>query len=124
MSGASRTSLSLGVRGKILSLFGICTIATLAAAAAGFWQLSASIDVFDRDVMLSQGNAVAVVAMEAEFKKQVQEWKDTLLRGKNPEAFTKHWSNFEARERDVAKAADQLSRSIPDAQAQQLVVQF
>jgi methyl-accepting chemotaxis protein len=124
MSGASRTGFFLGVRGKILSLFGICTAVTLGAAAAGLWQLSASIDVFDREVMLSQSNAVAVVGMEADFKKQVQEWKDTLLRGKNPEAFTKHWTNFEARERDVSKAADQLTRSIPDAEAQQLVAQF
>jgi hypothetical protein len=44
--------------------------------------------------MLSQSNAVAVVGMEADFKKQVQEWKDTLLRGKNPEAFTKALDQF------------------------------
>jgi CHASE3 domain sensor protein len=124
MSGTSTTGLSLGVRGKILGLFAICTVCTLGAAAAGFWQLSASLDTFDREVMLSQRNAVAVVAMEAEFKTQVQEWKNTLLRGKNPEALKKYWSNFEALERDVRKGAEQLSGSIPDPEAKQLVMKF
>src|ERR1043165_397493 len=87
MSAAPSKGFSLGVRGKILSLFGFCTVFTLGAAAAGFWQLSASIDTFDRQVMPSQSNAVAVVTVEADFKKQVQEWKDTLRRAKNPEAF-------------------------------------
>ncbi len=124
MGGASTPGLSLGVRGKILSLFAICTVFTLAAAGTGLWQLSASLDTFDRVVMPSQANAVAVVAMEADFKKQVQEWKDTLLRGKNPEAFQKHWSNFEARESDVRTGTERLSRSLSDAEAKQLVVQF
>jgi methyl-accepting chemotaxis protein len=124
MTGASMTGLTLGVRGKILGLFAICTIFTLGAAAAGFWQLSASLDTFDREVMLSQRNAVAVVAMEAEFKTQVQEWKNTLLRGKNPDALKKYWGSFEALERDVRKSAEQLTRSIPDPEAKQLVMQF
>ena len=96
----------------------------LAAAAMGFWRLSAGLDAFDREVMPSQNNAIAVVTVEADFKKQVQEWKDTLLRGKNPEAFKKHWGAFEGRESDVSKGADRLSRNIPDAETTQLVVQF
>jgi methyl-accepting chemotaxis protein len=124
MGGALRVGLSLGVRGKILSLFGLCTLFMLAAAAVGFWQLSACLQAFDRDVMTAQNNAVDVVAMESDFKKQVQEWKDVLLRGKNPEAFNKYWTNFQARENDVRREADELSRSIPDAEAAQLVVQF
>src|SRR5262249_53416625 len=124
MAGTSRVGLSLGVRGKILGLFAICTVFTLGAAAIGFWQLSACLEAFDRDVKVSQNNAIAVVAMEAEFNKQRGEWKDTLRRGKTPQAFIEHWTNFEAREREVNKAADQLRHSIPDAEATQLVIQF
>ena len=124
MGGALRIGLSLGVRGRILALFGVCTFFMLAAAAVGFWQFYASLEAFDRDVMTSQTNAIDVEAMESDFKKQVQEWKDVLLRGKNPEAFDKYWTNFQARESDVRKEAETLSRSIPDAQAAQLVVQL
>jgi hypothetical protein len=45
-------------------------------------------------VVPGQRRAVAVEAIEIAFKKQVQEWKDTLLCGKNPEALNKHWTAF------------------------------
>jgi methyl-accepting chemotaxis protein len=124
MGGKSRIGLSLGVRGRILALFAICTLFMLAAAAEGYWQFYVSLRTFDRDVMASQSNAIEVEAAETTFKKQVQEWKDILLRGKNPDAFDKYWTNFQARESDVRKGAELLSRSIADPQAAELVVQF
>jgi methyl-accepting chemotaxis protein-1 (serine sensor receptor) len=36
------------------------------------------------------------------FKQQVQEWKNVLLRGKDPEALDRYWKAFEDRERDTA----------------------
>jgi methyl-accepting chemotaxis protein len=124
MLRASMAGLSLGLRTKILGFFAISIACVLAAAGAGFWQFSASLDAFNRDVMTSQNNAIGVVTMEADFKKQVQEWKDTLLRGKKSDLFDKHWGNFQAREADVRREAEQLSRSIPDTDAAQLVGQF
>jgi methyl-accepting chemotaxis protein len=124
MIGKSNSRFSLGVRGKILALFAICAGAMLAAAAFGFWQSYASLRSFDQDVVPGQRRAVAVEAIEINFKKQVQEWKDTLLRGKNPEALNKHWTAFQQRETDVRELAEQMSRSIVDPQAADLVVQF
>ncbi|HEY1544505.1 MAG TPA: HAMP domain-containing methyl-accepting chemotaxis protein [Xanthobacteraceae bacterium] len=124
MLRGSIAGLSLGLRTKILGLFAVSIACVLAAAAVGFWQFSASLDAFNRDVMTSQNNAIGVVTMEADFKKQVQEWKDTLLRGKKPDLLEKYWGNFQAREADVRREAEGLSRSIPDADTAQLVVQF
>src|ERR1700748_420745 len=73
----------LMVRGRILVLFAICTFLIIAAAGFGFWRYAASLHVFEDDVMSRQSNAIEVEAAEINFKKQVQEWKDTLLRGKN-----------------------------------------
>src|SRR5581483_4446436 len=84
--------LSLGVRGKVLFLFAVSTLLLLCAAVVGFWQFNMSLRAFGQDVLPSQQNAVSVAAMEADFKKQVQEWKDTLLRGKQPEALQKYWT--------------------------------
>jgi hypothetical protein len=60
---------SLGIRGRILLLFGLCTAVLLSAAAYGFWQYAASVDVFVRDVRTSQANAVDVLTVETNFKK-------------------------------------------------------
>ena len=40
---------------------------------------------------------------QVEFKKEVQEWKDTLLRGYDPESFKKYYSQF-SQENDTVKA--------------------
>jgi methyl-accepting chemotaxis protein len=119
-----KRGLQLMVRGRILLLFAICTFLVIATAAFGFWRFSASLEAFDRDVMSRQTNAIDVEAIEINFKKQVQEWKDTLLRGKKPEALDKHWTAFQQREGEVRTIADTLSRSIADTEAAQLVAQF
>jgi methyl-accepting chemotaxis protein len=120
----SNSRLGLGVRGKILALFGVCTSLMLAAAAFGFWQSYVSLRTFDQDVVPGQRRAVAVEAIEITFKKQVQEWKDTLLRGKNPEALNKHWTAFQQREGDVQQLGEQMARNIVDADAANLITQF
>jgi methyl-accepting chemotaxis protein len=124
MHDQSKGRSLLMVRGRILVLFAICTFLIIAAAAFGFWRYAASLQVFEDDVMSRQSNAIEVEAAEINFKKQVQEWKDTLLRGKKPEALDKHWTAFQQREGDVHNIADQLSRAIADQEAAQLVTQF
>ncbi|HEX9021355.1 MAG TPA: methyl-accepting chemotaxis protein, partial [Nitrospirota bacterium] len=42
------------------------------------------------------------------FKKQVQEWKDTLLRGYNPENFAKYKENFRKEESAVQRTGQEL----------------
>jgi methyl-accepting chemotaxis protein len=119
-----KAGLALKFRGRILVLFAVCVCFLVAAASFGFWQLFVSLRAFDRDVMSSQGNALGIETTETNFKKQVQEWKDTLLRGKKPDLLEKHWSAFQQREADVRKVAEQTGRSIADPEAAQLVAQF
>ncbi len=120
----STKNLSLGIRGRILMLFGLCIAVLLAAASYGFWQYSQSVLLFVTDVKASQANAVDVLTVETNFKKQVQEWKDTLLRGRKPEALDKHWKAFEQRESDVRKTVERMKASVIDPDAAQLIVQF
>lgn len=115
---------SFGVRGKVLSLFGICALLFLCGGALGFSQLMATLLIYSGDVLPSQQNAVAIAATEADFKKQVQEWKDLLLRGKQPEALEKYWTNFQQHETDVQKAVESLSARVADRDAAQLLARF
>jgi hypothetical protein len=99
--------VSIGIRERILLLFAFDTAVLLAAVAYGFFQFSASVDVFVTDVKASQANALEALVIETNFKKQVQEWKNVLLRGKTPEAFDKHWNEFQQLESDVRRAHPQ-----------------
>src|SRR5579872_2490078 len=119
----SKKHASIGMRGRILLLFGLCTLILLAAAGYGFHQYAASVEVFDTDVRSSQANAVEVLTIETNFKKQVQEWKDVLLRGKKPEAFDKYWAAFQQRESDVRGAADRM-KNVTDTEAARLIGAF
>jgi methyl-accepting chemotaxis protein len=44
-----------------------------------------------------------------QFKVQVQEWKNVLLRGKQPADLDKYWSQFEDRQRDVQDILGELA---------------
>jgi hypothetical protein len=62
--------------------------------------------------------------VQVNFKKQVQEWKDTLLRGHNADDLATYTKQFHERERDVLQGAEALSSQLQDPQAKQLVQQF
>jgi methyl-accepting chemotaxis protein len=126
MAAFALKNLTIGplrLRGKILILFALNAVLLFAASVVGFWQFDVSQQAFE-EVRIRQNNAISVAAAESDFKKQVQEWKDTLLRGKKPEALNKYWSNFQQRESDVRGEAERLSRNISDPETAQLVMQF
>ncbi len=50
--------------------------------------------------------------LEIAFKKQVQEWKDTLLRGNDPALFAKYHDNFLKEEADVKSRGKDLKVSL------------
>jgi methyl-accepting chemotaxis protein len=120
----SKRYASVSIRGRILLLFCLCSLVLLSAAAYGFRQYAASLDVFLTDVRSSQADAVSILTVETNFKKQVQEWKDTLLRGKKPEARDKHWTAFQQREGDVRGAVERMKGSVTDPEAAQLIGEF
>jgi methyl-accepting chemotaxis protein len=124
MRRKSSIRVSIRVREKILLLFAGSTFLLFAASAVGLREFYVSLRAFEQDVALSQNNATSVVTVEADFKKQVQEWKDTLLRGQKPEALDKYWTNFQQRESDVRAEAERLSRNIHDPASAELVTQF
>jgi len=114
----------LSVRARIVLLFALCTSVVIAAAACGFWQYATALRVFDEEVMSRATDAIDIEATETNFKKQVQEWKDTLLRGKRADALEKHWSAFQQLEANVRSVADRMSRNVADAEAARLLSDF
>jgi methyl-accepting chemotaxis protein len=66
----------------------------------------------------------AARVVQVNFKKEVQEWKDTLLRGHNPADLAKYGKQFREEEASVRAGAVALSQSVEDEEAHKLLVQF
>jgi methyl-accepting chemotaxis protein len=62
--------------------------------------------------------------VQVNFKKEVQEWKDTLLRGHNPADLAKYGKQFREQEAAVRTGAVALSQSVEDQEAHKLLAQF
>src|SRR6201996_5106108 len=100
-------------------------LATLMAAAlVGIYSLNQSVGVYEFDVAAQQAHERAIADMLVSFKTQVQEWKDTLLRGKDPEKLDKHWGAFAKQEEAVEEKAKVLLATLPPGESRTLVEQF
>ncbi|MEM5446733.1 methyl-accepting chemotaxis protein [Paraburkholderia guartelaensis] len=99
---------------------------TLMSAGAfyGIHTLNQAIDTYRTTVQDAAANERMVSATLVEFKLQVQEWKDTLLRGKDPQKLDRYWSAFQKRERTVNDLAAGLETKLPEGEARTLVAQF
>ncbi|MBA1196087.1 HAMP domain-containing protein [Pseudomonas plecoglossicida] len=99
-----RTSL----RVQILSLLGGSLIAMLLIALVCFQFLSSSVrsyaELVDGPLRASQ----LIDEANLQFKIQVQEWKNVLLRGRQPAELDKYWQQFQSREQQVQSLLAQL----------------
>ncbi|AOI78001.1 MULTISPECIES: methyl-accepting chemotaxis protein [unclassified Burkholderia] len=109
---------------KIPLAFAVALSLMFCGALYGIHILNRSIDTFAEDVQTNVGNERLVSASLVQFKLQVQEWKDTLLRGKQPEKLERYWQAFQTRERAVDSLAAQLVRRLPAGESRSLVEQF
>lgn len=97
---------------KIPLAFGTALILTLGAGSGGLWMAGRALDTFQTDVQERMADERATAALEGRFKTQVQEWKNTLLRGMDNALLEKHWKAFQTEEKAVADGAKQLSERL------------
>jgi len=84
-------------------------------------QMSANYDrMLDREVHTQD----LARQMQVKFKIQVQEWKDVLLRGHDPEALSKYVKAFREDEKAVRKMAEGLQAEAPDPRVRAVAEQF
>ncbi len=62
--------------------------------------------------------------VQVNFKKEVQEWKDVLLRGGNPDDLAKYTQQFHEESAEVVAGAEALANTVNDAEASALLQQF
>ena len=101
--------LQKSLRAQILALLSGSLLAMLLIALASFHFLSNGVQnyrsLIDGPLRASQ----LIDEANLQFKVQVQEWKNVLLRGKQPADLDKYWKQFEERQRDVQGILGELS---------------
>jgi methyl-accepting chemotaxis protein len=108
---------------KLPLCFAAVALAVAGAGFFGLYELNSSITTYGGAVA-SYGQAQEVSVLQSRFKTQVQEWKNTLLRGKNDGERAKYWQAYQDEERKVAEQADKLIASLPAGKDRALIEQF
>jgi methyl-accepting chemotaxis protein len=110
------TKLGLLFAGMItvFVLLGVTLLAQMKSVSDGYDAVLAS-PVRDID---------AARVVQVNFKKEVQEWKDTLLRGHNLEDLAKYSKQFRDEQANVRAGAVALSQTVEDEEAHKLLVKF
>jgi methyl-accepting chemotaxis protein-1 (serine sensor receptor) len=109
---------------KIPLAFVAALLLMFAGALYGIFALNQSINAYSATVQDNVANERMVSATLVAFKLQVQEWKDTLLRGKNPAQLDKYWSAFQRREKTVDKLTAELKTTLPEGESRTLIERF
>ena len=105
--------LSIGTR--MATALGLVLALLLGAALFGIAALYRALGTYETTVQSRMAQERAVSRMESEFKTQVLEWKNTLLRGEDSRKRELHWAAFQASEQRVAAAARALEPQLTDA---------
>ena len=109
---------------KLPLAFASTLLLVLSVALYGIYSLNQSLNTYETVVGANTGHERAIADMTSAFKTQVQEWKNTLIRGSNPKDLDKHWNAFVNQERDVAMEAQKLHAALPEGESKTLVDKF
>lgn len=112
------------LRTKILGAFILALGIVIVGGVIGAYGLLNALDSYRSKVAALNAAQASVLRIESHFKIQVQEWKNVLLRGKDPEKLAKYWKGFEKEEASVASDAKALQSELPAGKAKDLLGEF
>ena len=112
-------------RNRLIAINFAVLLVLVLTAVISVMQLNSSIgqlnSLLDKEIKSERQSSELV----ASFKKQVQEWKNVLLRGHDQEDQDKYWSRFVALEGEIQQQAQALATRLEDnPQIRQKVQQF
>ncbi|MES9869867.1 MAG: methyl-accepting chemotaxis protein [Sedimenticola sp.] len=116
--------LTNSIRNKLLAIAAIGTLLVIGTAFSGFWITRTTLQEFEQVIFQEAAQESAIRQLTLDFKKQVQEWKNTLLRGHNPEDFDKYWKRFQKLEAKIQEEGKQLLSTLHNTSMAQGLEQF
>ena len=114
--------MKLSVKISLLVAGGLLAVALAAGVGQAFSRQA--MGVYQHEVREATAHARDVADLRSAFQTQVQEWKNTLLRGAQPEGLAKAWGSFEQQEKKVHQAGEKLAAELAPGAARELVQRF
>lgn len=115
---------SSSIRNKLLVCFAVGLGAVLVFALLGFQVARGALADIESVRTGVVNQEFRTLVLRSEFKEQVQEWKNVLLRGADPKQLERYWTAFQKQERTVQDEAARLINDVQDAKAKELLTQF
>ncbi len=114
--------MSISSKLLLLALVPLC----LGVAGSGYlaWRMRSQQVQFQHIIDHAISQRAQARSMQVTFKKQVQDWKDILLRGRDPLLLDKYRREFLAYSAEVDQLAATLATEIDDAQARSACTDF
>lgn len=96
----------------------------LIVASIAVFQLKTHIDEYQHLMDSSVQYEREISDLNLSFKTQVQEWKNVLLRGKDPEKYQKYWGQFSTLQREIQTKGSNLAAKLPNNESKKLLQGF
>jgi methyl-accepting chemotaxis protein len=113
------------VRNKILLLLVCAMTVVLITVFIGFSSIQGAVTNYGEDVNQEVTIMLEVADLNVKFKTQVQEWKNTLIRGNDPKQLDKYWARFNKTATEIQKRYQHLLQVMPNGNpAKQHVQKF
>jgi methyl-accepting chemotaxis protein len=99
----------------VLSILVAATLLANGYSIIIFLRLAASGETSLRDASRTEDRLMKATTLNLDFRRQIQEWKDILLRGNEPTLYRKHLDAFNQQEGMVHRDLDNLARAFKEA---------
>lgn len=96
----------------------------LIVASIAIFELKTHIDEYHNLLDTSIRHEREISNLNLSFKTQVQEWKNVLLRGKDPEKFQKYWGQFTKLQTEIQRQGQDLVGKLPNDESKTLLQGF
>jgi methyl-accepting chemotaxis protein len=108
------------IQGRLLVAVSAGVVLFMIISGIAIALLSNTIANYNQLIANSVAHERAISSMNYHFKTQVQEWKNVLLRGKNPDKLQQYWGQFETLQRGIQAEGKALSVELSGTSREQV----
>jgi methyl-accepting chemotaxis protein len=112
------------IAAKLIAMIILGSVAILAAQLFAYYESTQNINTYSQLIDEDIAHERQISLMLSEFKTQVQEWKNVLLRGKEASQREKYWTKFQEQENKISSIGKALTQSVKDKDLKNKIIKF